>query len=146
MLLVAVAITLAVEMASLLLGESATPEHQAAIVAALAGPETVDRVIHVRTLHLGPEELLVTAKVAVRGTRSAADVAAAIDDAEQRARAAVPGLTLVIYLEPDIDHGDDAHRPSWDPRRPRPGSRRPSPDDGMAGVTRAVGDAARGRR
>ena len=52
-----------------------------------------------------------------------------------------------MYLEPDIDHGDDAHRPSWDPEAPEARvAPPPSPDDGMAGVTRAVGDAAGGRR
>ena len=54
-----------------------------------------------RTLHLGPEELLVAAKIAVHASESAADVAAAIDEAERRVRAVEP-LARVIYLEPDI--------------------------------------------
>ena len=54
-----------------------------------------------RTLHLGPEELLVAAKIAVRASDSAADVAAAIDEAERRVRAVEP-VARVIYLEPDI--------------------------------------------
>lgn len=105
LLLVTVAITLAIEMKSLLIGESAQPVHQRAIAAALTAPEGVDRVIHLRTLHLGPEELLVAAKIAVGRTDSAQAVATAIDEAEARARAAVPDLTLVMYLEPDIDRG-----------------------------------------
>ena len=111
-LLVAVAITLAIEMKSLLLGESATPEHQRAIADALARPAIVDRVIHLRTMHLGPEELLVAAKLAVRGSRSLDDVADAIDEAESGARASVPGLTLVMYLEPDVDRVGMAARPA----------------------------------
>ncbi len=111
-LLVTVAITLAVEMKSLLVGEAASPAHQRAIAAALVEPEAVDRVIHLKTLHLGPDELLVGAKIAVGATDAAQDVAAAIDEAERRARAAVDGLTLVLYLEPDVDRGparaDDA--------------------------------------
>jgi cation diffusion facilitator family transporter len=100
-LLVAVAAVLAVEMNSLLIGESATREHVAAIEQALVGGSVL-RIIHMRTMHLGPEELLVAAKIAVGAQERAADVAAAIDDAERRVRAAVP-IARVIYLEPDID-------------------------------------------
>jgi hypothetical protein len=55
-----------------------------------------------KTMHLGPEELLVAAKIAVSGYDKAAEVAVAIDDAERRVRAAVP-IARVIYLEPDLD-------------------------------------------
>jgi cation diffusion facilitator family transporter len=101
LLLVAVAAILAVETKSLLLGESATPADQRRIVAALEEGEEVQSVIHMRTQHLGPEELLVAAKIAVRSDESAASVARAIDAAEARIRAAVP-IARVIYLEPDI--------------------------------------------
>ena len=87
------------------MGESATTAHQKAILDALAAPEAIERVIHSKTLHLGPEELLVAAKLAVAPTERASDVAAAIDEAERRARDAVPELTLVMYLEPDVDRG-----------------------------------------
>jgi cation diffusion facilitator family transporter len=104
LLLVAVAAVLAVEMKSLLLGEAATPEAVRAIEAALVG-EGVSSIIHMKTLHLGPEELLVAAKIAVPPTESAAAVADAIDAAEVRVRAAVP-IARVIYLEPDIRRVD----------------------------------------
>ena len=103
LLLVAVAVILAIEMKSLLIGEAATPEHSRAIKAALVG-QGVGSVIHMRTLHLGPEELLVAAKIGVDGADSAVDVARAIDSAEQRVRDAVP-IARVIYLEPDLDRG-----------------------------------------
>jgi cation diffusion facilitator family transporter len=103
LLLVAVAAVLAVEMNSLLIGESASAEHVRAIESAIPGDGVV-RVIHMKTLHLGPEELLVAAKIAVTGADSAAHVATAIDEAEARIRAAVP-IARVIYLEPDIDRG-----------------------------------------
>jgi hypothetical protein len=90
-------------MKSLLVGEAATRRHQEAIAVAFETPETIDRVIHMRTMHLGPEELLVAAKLAVGSTDRADVVARAIDDAEREARAAVPDLDLVIYIEPDID-------------------------------------------
>ena len=99
-LLVVVAAVLAVEMKSLLVGEAATPETVRRIEAALVG-EGVSSIIHMRTLHLGPEELLVAAKIAVPPTESATDVAEAIDAAEVRVREAVP-IARVIYLEPDI--------------------------------------------
>jgi cation diffusion facilitator family transporter len=106
-LLVTVAIVLSIEMKSLLIGEAANVDKVRAITAALQGdPDSaVERVIHLRTLHLGPEELLVCAKLAVGRADYAHQVASAIDAAEQRAREAVPGLRLVMYLEPDIDRG-----------------------------------------
>jgi cation diffusion facilitator family transporter len=100
-LLVTIAVILAIETKSLLLGESATEEHVAKIhEAILDGPE-VERVIHMRTMHLGPEELLVAAKIAVRDYETAEKVALGIDSAEARIREAVP-IARVIYLEPDI--------------------------------------------
>jgi cation diffusion facilitator family transporter len=103
-LLVAVAVVLAVETKSLLLGEGATPEAVARIEAALVADPSVQRVIHMKTMHLGPDELLVAAKIAVAPTDSAAEVARAIDAAEARIRAAEP-VARMIYLEPDIDLG-----------------------------------------
>ena len=100
-LLLSVAAILIVETKSLLLGEAATPDAVAAISASLAGPG-VERVIHLRTMHLGPDELLVAAKLAMPPRATVADAAAAIDAAESRVRAAVPQATL-IYLEPDVD-------------------------------------------
>ncbi len=105
LLLVAVAAFLAMEMKSLLVGESATLHDQEAIAAALETPETIDRVIHLRTMHLGPEEVLVAAKLAVGPTDRLDVVTGAIDEAERAARAAVPDLRLVMYLEPDVDRG-----------------------------------------
>jgi cation diffusion facilitator family transporter len=100
-LLVCVAIFLAIEMKSLLLGESATRESQARIVAAIEGTAGVQRLIHIRTLHLGPEEVLVAAKLAVAPTTDAAVVAATINTAERAIREAEP-MAQQIYLEPDI--------------------------------------------
>ena len=100
-LLGVVAAVLAVEMKSLLIGESASVEVERAIVTALENGPEVRRVIHLRTLHIGPESLLVAAKIAISGADSAALVAAGIDAAERRVRTAVP-IAETIYLEPDI--------------------------------------------
>ncbi len=114
-LLVVVAIVLSVEMKSLLLGESGSVENVRAIEAAIADAPGIERLIHMRTLHIGPEELIVAAKVAVADSDTGNVIADAINVAELRARQAVPDLTLLMYLEPDIDHGAPAERPTWDP-------------------------------
>ncbi|GGT03063.1 cation diffusion facilitator family transporter [Nonomuraea spiralis] len=101
-LLAIIAIVLAVETKSLLLGEGASPEVEEQIRAAMESAPEVARIIHMRTLHLGPEELLVAAKIAVEHDDTASDVARGIDEAERRIRDAVP-IARVIYLEPDLD-------------------------------------------
>ncbi|WP_049564664.1 cation diffusion facilitator family transporter [Nonomuraea sp. SBT364] len=101
-LLAVISIVLAIETKSLLVGEGAAPEMETQIRAALDATPQVDRVIHMRTLHIGPEELLVAAKIAVTHHDTAAEVAAGIDEAERRIREAVP-IARVIYLEPDLD-------------------------------------------
>ncbi len=103
-LLVVIAVFLAFEMASMLVGESALPEEQDAIIAALSSAEGIDRVIHLRTLHTGPDELLVAAKVAVDRQDTGAEIAAAIDAAERAVRTAVPSATY-LFIEPDLDRG-----------------------------------------
>ena len=100
-LLVCIAVVLAVETKSLLLGESAGADALERIRAALVDGGSVTRIIHMRTLHLGPEELLVAAKIAVPAEATAAGVAATINAAEARVRAAEPSAR-VIYLEPDV--------------------------------------------
>jgi divalent metal cation (Fe/Co/Zn/Cd) transporter len=100
-LLMTVAVILVIETKSLLLGEAAAPDALARIEAGLAGPG-VERIIHLRTMHLGPDELLVGAKLAMPAGASLPEVARAIDEAESRVRAAVPAAR-VIYLEPDLD-------------------------------------------
>ena len=101
-LLGVIAVILIIEMHSLLIGEGATGQEERAIRAALEGTPHVDRVIHLRTQYLGPDEMLVGAKIAVGPDIDLATVARVIDDAEARMRAAVPAAR-VIYLEPDLD-------------------------------------------
>jgi cation diffusion facilitator family transporter len=100
-LLIVVAIILGIETKSLLVGEGASDADLAAIEAAILGGGEVERIIHMKTLYLGPDELLVGAKLAVRGDARLADVAASIDVVESRIRAAVPAAR-VIYIEPDV--------------------------------------------
>jgi len=101
LLLVVVAAILGVETKSLLIGEGASMTDVEAIKAAAVNGNDVERIIHMKTLYLGPDELLVAMKVAVSGTQSAAEVAAAINAVEQRVRAAVP-IARSMYIEPDI--------------------------------------------
>jgi cation diffusion facilitator family transporter len=100
-LLIVIAVILVVEMKSLLIGEGATPEDQEAVRAAITGTPDVRSLIHLRTLHLGPDELLVAAKIELSRSLAAPAIAAAIDAAEGRIRAAVP-IASLIYLEPDL--------------------------------------------
>ena len=100
-LLILIALVLAAETKSLLLGEAAGAEETQKIEAAVVDGDTVTRIIHMRTLHIGPEELLVAAKIAVRHDGTATEIASAIDAAESRIRDAVP-IARVIYLEPDV--------------------------------------------
>jgi cation diffusion facilitator family transporter len=111
LLLVAIAIILAIETKSLLLGEGANPEDLSKIEKAVLGGPGVERIIHMKTLHLGPEELLVAAKVAVPRTERADDVARHINETEARIREALP-IARVIYIEPDIYRPDGAPAPT----------------------------------
>jgi cation diffusion facilitator family transporter len=103
-LLAIVAVILAIEMKGLLIGESASRSAVDAIRSALVDGQAVTRVIHLRTLHLGPDELLVAAKIAVAPGLTLPAIARAIDEAEARVRAVEP-LARVMYLEPDLDRG-----------------------------------------
>jgi len=101
-LLVVIAIFLAIEMTAMLVGEGALPEEVEAIRSALESSEGVQRVIHLRTLHVGPDELLVAAKIAIAHNDTGAEIAADIDAAERALRAAVP-TARYVFLEPDLD-------------------------------------------
>jgi cation diffusion facilitator family transporter len=100
-LLGVIAIILIIEMKSLLIGEGAAPRVLSDIVSALESGE-VQRVIHIKTQYIGPEELLVAAKIALAPGLPLESVAAAIDGAEVRIRERVPDARI-IYLEPDLD-------------------------------------------
>jgi cation diffusion facilitator family transporter len=100
-LLVGVAIVLAIEMASLLIGEAASPDDLETISAALIGAESVRRIIHMRTQHLGPDDVLVAAKLEFDPTLSFAALALAIDAAEAGLRAVYPAARHVL-IEPDL--------------------------------------------
>jgi len=104
-LLVVVAVVLAIEVKSLLLGESATRESISRIRQSIEGTEGVQRIIHMKTLHIAPEELLVAVKVAVARETLAGDVAGVIDAVEHNLRAAEPMATSV-YIEPDMWRDD----------------------------------------
>jgi divalent metal cation (Fe/Co/Zn/Cd) transporter len=101
LLLVTVAVVLAIETKSLLLGEAAAEPDLAKIEQAIMAGDEAERIIHMRTLHLGPEEVLVAAKIAIRHDDTARAIASGIDAIEKRIREAVP-IASVIYLEPDL--------------------------------------------
>jgi cation diffusion facilitator family transporter len=111
-LLVAIAVILATEVKSLLVGESASHESVRLIRAAIEGTDGVERLIHLKTLHVGPEELLVAGKIGVAGDATGESIARTIDAAEKRLREADP-MAVQVFLEPDIFRRDytPAERP-----------------------------------
>lgn len=112
-LLVVVAIVLGVETKSLLVGEGATEEDDARIRAAINAHRDVEALIHMKTLYLGPDELLVGAKVAFSPRAKLVDVARNIDAVEIAIRDAVPAAR-VIYIEPDVYRDPGAASPATD--------------------------------
>ncbi|CAM5481413.1 cation diffusion facilitator family transporter [Leifsonia shinshuensis] len=113
LLLVAVAIVLGIETKSLLVGEGASDADVEAIQRAILAGDEVERIIHMRTLYLGPDELLVGAKLAVAGEQTMLEVSAAIDTIERRIRDAVP-VARVIYIEPDVWVDPNEQHPATD--------------------------------
>ena len=100
-LLILVAIILGAETSSLLVGEGASADDTALIRDALEVVVGKGGVIHMKTLYLGPEELMLGAKISITKNATGEDVAETINAAEESVRNAVPA-TRVIYLEPDI--------------------------------------------
>ena len=100
-LLATIAIVLAVEMQSLLIGEGVLPEHRRELLAAASASPGARRVIHLRTQHLGPDEILVALKMEFDADLDMTGLAGAINDVETRLRTAVP-MAQVIYIEPDL--------------------------------------------
>jgi len=101
LLLVSIAIVLAIEMKGLLIGESATLTDQQKIAAAIEIEPSVQRLIHMRTEHIGPDELLVGAKIELIDGLSVPEVVEVVNRVETSVRRAVP-MARVMYLEPDI--------------------------------------------
>lgn len=107
-LLVLIAIILGIETKSLLVGEGATSADLDRIVDAITAGDEIEKIIHIKTLYLGPDELMVAAKVALTADKSVREAADDIDEIEARIREAVPAAR-VIYIEPDV------YRPAIDP-------------------------------
>ena len=100
----AIAVVIAVEMQSLLIGEGASGAQARDIEHAIESSPSVNSLIHIRTLHLGPDELLVAAKVELDANLDFPAIAAAIDAIEVSIRSRVP-IARVIYIEPDVARG-----------------------------------------
>jgi cation diffusion facilitator family transporter len=112
-LLIGVAIVLGIETKSLLVGEGANAADDRAIRAAIESHRAVEALIHIKTLYLGPDELLVAAKLGFASSMRLADVADEINSVEESIREAVP-VARVIYLEPDIYVDPDSVPPPTD--------------------------------
>ena len=100
-LLVVIAVFLSIEMKGLLIGEAATESDQQAIAAAIEVDPAVTRLLHMRTQHLGPDELLVGAKIELVPGLAVHEVADVVNRVEASVRRAVP-IARILYLEPDV--------------------------------------------
>lgn len=101
MLLAVIAIILAVEMKSLLIGESASEADIELLRESILSGDEVKRIIHIRTLHVGPEELLVAAKLEFDASLTLREISGLINGVEARVREALP-IATIIYIEPDV--------------------------------------------
>ena len=110
-LLVAVAIIIGMEVKSLLVGEGASDEDVAKIEQALLDSKDVQRIIHMKTLYVGPDEFMIGAKIDVDAAKTMSEVSVIVNLAERRIREAVPAARI-IYLEPDVYLDPDAGTPS----------------------------------
>jgi len=113
LLLIAVAIVLGIETKSLLVGEGATDADVAAIERAIVSGDDAPRIIHMKTLYLGPDELMVAAKLGMPSDQKLTEVAAATNAIETRIREAVPAAR-VIYIEPDVYVDPNEAHPTTD--------------------------------
>jgi cation diffusion facilitator family transporter len=112
-LLILVAVVLGIETKSLLVGEGASVANTIAIRDAINAQPDVEALIHLKTLYLGPEELLVGAKVAFARAMTVGDLAQSINNLEASVRSAVPDAR-VIYIEPDVYIAPNDAHPSTD--------------------------------
>ena len=110
-LLIVIAIVIGIEMKSLLVGEGATKTQLHAIIAAIETGSEPPKVIHIKTLYVGPEELMVAAKIGLAADKPLGAAARDIDEIEQRVRTAVPHARI-IYLEPDVYREVSGEKPS----------------------------------
>lgn len=110
-LLIAIAVIIGIEVKSLLVGEGASDEDLLKIETALLASKDIDRIIHMKTLYVGPDEFMIGAKVSVSATMTMNEVSAVVNLAERRIRSSVPAARI-IYIEPDVYLDPNAETPS----------------------------------
>ena len=110
-LLIAIAVIIGIEVKSLLVGEGASVEDVNKIEAALLDSKDVERIIHMKTLYVGPDEFMIGAKISLAATMTMNEVSAVVNLAERRIRTAVPAARI-IYIEPDVYLDPNAETPS----------------------------------
>lgn len=96
-LLMAFALFLASETKKLLVGEAVTPQKRERILACLNSCDEVDRVISLKTMHLGPDEVIVAAEIDYRNDITVDELEALNDRIEKRVKEVIPNAK--VYLE-----------------------------------------------
>jgi cation diffusion facilitator family transporter len=103
-LLMAIGLVVNQETQSLLVGEAAAVDIVATIRDAIATTEGIDGVRELRTIHIGPDDLVVAAGVWVDAASSATSISRSIEQAERRVREVAPFRT-VVTIEPRVRDG-----------------------------------------
>jgi len=104
-LLMSIGLVVNRETQSLLIGEAAAVDVVAAIRQAIGSTEGVEAVIDLRTIHVGPDDLVIAAGIVVDPSENAINITRAIAEAGARARRVAPFRT-VIYIEPRLPNGE----------------------------------------
>lgn len=104
-LLIAVAVRMATDTGRLLVGAAARPDEVAAIERVLDDNEDVAGVLELLTMVLGPNALLVGARVDLADGVVSERLERAMSDLDREIRAAVPDVTEV-FLDPTPARGD----------------------------------------
>ncbi len=104
LLLMAIGLVVNRETQSLLIGEAASDELVAAIREAIAATRGIDGIRELRTIHVGPDDLVVAVGVWVDAASSASAITRSIDTAERRVLEVSPFRT-VVSIEPRVREG-----------------------------------------
>jgi cation diffusion facilitator family transporter len=96
---------LATEMRSLLIGEAVSPVNRDRIIEAIQAEPALERLMELRTMHLGPDEVMVTARVELAAELTFDDAARTVAAIEERIREAVP-IATEIFIEPAVAEDD----------------------------------------
>ena len=104
-LLGVIAIILAREMHSLIIGEAASETDRLKIVSVIENNKQVVELVEMRTQHLGPDEILIGVRIAFRETLQTKEIAQLINQLENDIRVELDNAGP-IFIEPELSEGN----------------------------------------